>query len=89
MVLIGVSLLPSLIVNLLASLILPARYNIRPIMLTFTSIVLALISALLLNLELIGGLFSVPATVIKLSVTWSVILLTFNAIIKDLLRTNK
>lgn len=87
-VLIAISSMPCLIVNLIGALFLPARYNIKPKILTLVSVVLALVSAFVLNIELEGGMVSVPAIVIGFSVIWSLLLLASITAYKGLVQTN-
>jgi len=50
------------------------RFQLKPKVMTFMSVVLAILTIFLLNIELEGGILSVPTMVIVLSLIWSFVL---------------
>ncbi|WP_146027120.1 hypothetical protein [Bowmanella denitrificans] len=82
-ILILISSLPCLLLYLIAAKLLPSRYSVKPKTMTFSSIVLSIITALALKVELEGGVLSVPFVIIVLSVAWSLVLLIFLVLYKE------
>ena len=74
-VLIFLSSMPSLLFWALSTKFLPPQYKAPPKRMTLMSVVFSLLTAFGLNLELEGGFLSVPATVVVLSMLWSILLL--------------
>jgi uncharacterized membrane protein len=65
---------------MIARRLAPSYYKVNPKIITFISMVFAILTSLLLNVELESGIMSVPFILIVLSVVWSFVLLFLIAI---------
>ena len=80
---------PSWLMWLLAARYLPERYVMPPNRMTILCFLLSLLTAFLFNVELEGGILSVPFFVLILSVLWSVLLIPACAFARHFLRRQR
>ena len=82
--LILLSSLPCWLIWYCAGKWLPKRYVFPHGKMTLASVLLALATATVLNVELEAGILSVPSVVILFSVVWSLLLLSLTPFLKKL-----
>ena len=80
-----VAVSPAWLMWLFAAKWLPAKYAMAPNWMTFTCLLLSVITAVLLNIELDGGILSAPVFVLVFSILWSALLIPLCALTKYIL----
>ena len=73
--LIIISSIPCFIICFIARKLVPSQYKVNPKQITLISIVFAILTAILLGVELESGIMSAPIILIGLSVVWSFLIL--------------
>ena len=87
--LIIVSSIPCFLICIIARRLAPSYYKVNPKIITFISMAFAILTSLLLNVELESGIMSVPFILIVLSVVWSFVLLFLIAICRGYINAKR